>query len=243
MHFENGSITMSDSALDNAAMYGGLPPPDWRAVAPTIGVRSIATIVLVVPLLLVAGVCWLHQMPSMPGPGTGGDVIEVCLVGPQADNAQGQDVSEPAKAGPTPAADPSTDDREQAIPVGIVAPPPEPQRPPPTAVSSVPAPSARPPQGVLNQKALMFQRALLAHIIRYRQDPDGARFGRVSVQLVFSMLRDGTVTDVRIASSSGNAILDDAAVRTIRLAQPMPKIPAELPEPFEIQVPITFNAN
>jgi protein TonB len=231
---------MSDSALDNAAMYGGLPPPDWRAVGPTIGIRSIAAIVLVVPLLLVAGVCWLHQMPSMPGPGTGGDVIEVRLVGPQADNAQGQDVSEPTKAEPTPAADLSTDDREQAIPVEIVA---EPQRPPPTAVSSVPAPSAMPPQGVLNQKALMFQRALLVHIARYRQNPGGARLGRVSVQLVFSMLRDGTVTDVRIASSSGNAILDDAAVRTIRLAQPMPKIPAELPEPFDIYLPITFGAN
>ena len=87
----------------------------------------------------------------------------------------------------------------------------------------------------------MFQRALLTHIARYRQNPDD--HGRASVQLVFSMLRDGTVTDVQITSSSGNAILDHAAVRTIRMAQPMPKIPAELPEPLNVHLPITFDAN
>jgi periplasmic protein TonB len=89
----------------------------------------------------------------------------------------------------------------------------------------------------------MFRRALQSHIARYLQNPDGARLGRVSVQLVFSMLRDGTVTDVRITSSSGNAILDRAALQTIRLAQPMLKIPPELPEPYDIYLPITFAAN
>jgi periplasmic protein TonB len=234
---------MSDSALDNAARYGGLPSADRQALAPTIGIRSMAAIALVVPLLLLAGVCWLRQSPQLSGPGNGGDVIEVRLLGPQTDHSQRLDVSEPTAAEPTPPADPSIDDREQAIPVDIVAPPPEPQQwtsaPPYTAAAL----SAPPTQGVLDHKALMFQRALLAHIARYRQDPDGARLARARVQLVFSMLRDGTVTDVRITSSSGNAILDHAAVQTIRLAQPMPKIPAELPEPYEIYLPITFELN
>jgi parvulin-like peptidyl-prolyl isomerase len=34
--------------------------------------------------------------------------------------------------------------------------------------------------GVLNQKALMFRRALQSHIARYLQNPDGARLGRAN---------------------------------------------------------------
>src|SRR5215475_14483116 len=125
---------MSDSTLDDTAMHGGLPPPDWQAVAPTIGIRSVAAIVLVVPLLLVAGVYWLHQLPSVKGPGTSGDIIEVRLIGPQTNNAQGQDVSEPARAAPAPPADPLVDDQNHAIPAETVAPmPPALQRPMPSA--------------------------------------------------------------------------------------------------------------
>jgi len=54
------------------------------------------------------------------------------------------------------------------------------------------------------------------------------------------MLRDGTVTDVRIASSSGYSLLDIAAIETIRKAQPLPRIPAELPESLNILVPVAF---
>jgi protein TonB len=235
---------MSDSALENAAFHGGLPSPDGQALAPTIGIRSMAAIALVVPLLLAAGVCWLRQSPQDSGLGNGGDVIAVRLLGPQTDSALGPAVSEPAKAAePTPAADPSIDDRVQAFPVDIAGPPPEPQRSAWAPPDSAAARSAAPMQGVLDRKALMFRRVLQAHIARYRQDPDGARLARVSVQLMFSMQRDGTVTDVRITSSSGNATLDHAALQTIRLAQPMPKIPAELPEPYEIYLPITFDVN
>jgi periplasmic protein TonB len=237
MRFDNGLITMSDSAPDNAIMYGGLPPPDWQAVAPTLGIRSIAAIVLVVPLLLVAGVYWLHQLPSTITQGNSGDVIEVRLLGPQDSNMEGQDVSEQARTAPTPPADPLIDDQNHAIPTETVAPmPPMPQRSSPAALSSFPAP----PQGALN-KALMYQRALLSHIARYRQHPGQGRIGHV--QLMFSMLRDGTVTDVWITSGSGDTIVDRAAIETIRKAQPMPKIPAELPEQMNIQVPIVFEAD
>ena len=231
---------MSDSALDDAAMHGGLPPPDWQTIAPTIGIRSIAAIVLVVPLLLVAGVCWLHQLPSVIGPGTSSDLIEVRLVGPQASNTQGHDMAEPAKSAPTPPADSLIDDRNHVMSAETVAPMPQP--PTPAAIASVPAPSAMETRGVLNRKTMMFQRALLSHIARYRQYPDGARRGRANVQLVFSMTRDGTVTDVRITSSSGDTILDHAAIETIRKAQPMPRIPSELPEHLNILVPMAFEA-
>jgi protein TonB len=243
VRFENGLITMSDRGLDHTAMNGGLPPPEWQAVAPTLGIRSIATIVLVVPLLLVAGVYWLHQLPSVPGPGTSGDVIEVRLVGPDTSKARGQDISEPAETAPTPPADPLVDDRNHAIPAETSVPmPPEPPRAARTAVASVPAPSAMDARGALNLKAMMFQRALLSHIARYRQYPQGTHRGRANVQLVFSMLRDGTVTDVRIMSSSGDTMLDQAALETIRKAQPMPKIPTELPEHLNILVPMAFEA-
>jgi hypothetical protein len=135
---------MSDSALDNATMYGGLQPPDWQAAAPTIGISSMAFIVLVAPLLLVAGVVWLRQLPSAIDPGNSGDVIKIHLLGPRTDNTQGQDVAEAAKAEPTQAADPLIDDdQNHAIPRDALAPmPPERLRPTPAAVSSIPAPSA-----------------------------------------------------------------------------------------------------
>jgi protein TonB len=55
------------------------------------------------------------------------------------------------------------------------------------------------------------------------------------------MLRDGTVTDVQVISSSGFDVLDAAAVETIRNAAPMPRIPSELPGHLNIHVPVAFD--
>lgn len=55
------------------------------------------------------------------------------------------------------------------------------------------------------------------------------------------MRRDGMVTDVWVKASSGFNALDLAAVDTIRNAQPLPRIPSELPDQLNISMPVAFN--
>jgi len=87
-----------------------------------------------------------------------------------------------------------------------------------------------------------YRRRLLAHIRLYRRYPGAADPQRDggAVQLLFGLSRDGAVTDVRIARTSGVSALDDAAVATVLRAQPLPPIPAILPDRLTVQLPVSF---
>ena len=54
--------------------------------------------------------------------------------------------------------------------------------------------------------------------------------------VVFTIMEDGTASDIRLAVSSGRAILDRSAVETIRRAAPFPKPPLRA----EILLPVLF---
>lgn len=54
--------------------------------------------------------------------------------------------------------------------------------------------------------------------------------------VVFTIMEDGTASDIRLAESSGRAILDRSAVETIRRAAPFPKPPLRA----EILLPVVF---
>ncbi|WP_417226415.1 energy transducer TonB [Amphritea sp.] len=49
-----------------------------------------------------------------------------------------------------------------------------------------------------------------------------------SLRMMVSVLPDGSVKDIRILHSSGNKVLDDAAVRIVQLAAPFQKFPIEM---------------
>ncbi len=49
-----------------------------------------------------------------------------------------------------------------------------------------------------------------------------------SLRMMVSVLPDGSVKEIRILHSSGNRILDDAAVRIVQLAAPFQKFPMEM---------------
>ncbi len=55
------------------------------------------------------------------------------------------------------------------------------------------------------------------------------------------MRRDGTVTDIEVAASSGHVELDDAAINTIKRAEPLPRIPTNLPDSLNIAIPMAFD--
>ena len=62
----------------------------------------------------------------------------------------------------------------------------------------------------------------------------------VSCVASFRIRRDGKVTDVGIARSSGNAILDDSALAAIRACDPMPPLPERFSGAY-IDIRINFN--
>jgi len=87
-----------------------------------------------------------------------------------------------------------------------------------------------------------FQRRLFARIETCRQYPATARRARLQgvVELIFAMDRNGIVLGIWIKQSSGYPVLDKEAVATVLRAQPLPAIPAELPDPLNITLPMVF---
>lgn len=88
-----------------------------------------------------------------------------------------------------------------------------------------------------------FRNTLLRHIASYQRYPKAGQRDRLqgTVDTVFSIGRDGRLLGVWIKTSSGAAALDQAAIDTIRRAQPLPVIPAALPDPLKIEVALGFD--
>lgn len=88
-----------------------------------------------------------------------------------------------------------------------------------------------------------FTEALLRHISHYQRYPKAAEPLHLqgTVATVFSISRTGRLLGVWVKASSGAEVLDEAAIETIRRAQPLPAIPAELPDPLKIEVKLGFD--
>lgn len=87
-----------------------------------------------------------------------------------------------------------------------------------------------------------YQSTLFAHVLRYRYYPDEARAARLrgAVRVQFAMTRDGRIMAAWVETSSGHMLLDDAALEALRRAQPLPAIPAELPDQLEVLLPLDY---
>jgi protein TonB len=203
--------------------------------------RWLWGIVIVAPIVFSAGIYLLHRMASGPQARSGPPMVEVRLI---------EQPTPEAKPQPLPNDAASEGRREQMIDA--------PNRPipeetkaaayspatasPGTSLEKTPTVPASRPHAVTSGSASAFQRMLLSHIARFRQYPSAAKSGQHGVtQLVFAMRRDGTVSEVRIRDSSGSRLLDEAATDTIHRAQPLPTIPADLPDQLTILLPISFD--
>jgi protein TonB len=67
---------------------------------------------------------------------------------------------------------------------------------------------------------------VVGHLEKFKRYPAAAHRAVGKTTLRFVLNRDGSVADVEIAKSSGNAILDQAALDIVRRASPFPKFPA-----------------
>jgi periplasmic protein TonB len=216
--------------------------------------RLLVGIALTVPLLVAAGVYLLHNTHDQPLQQQGGPVVEVRLMeNPAPSNASAMErlqldesaelatlpVEEPAETVPNPAESPT----EEPLPETKLEPRledieemPLPPKGRSAHISAVAAPKEMP-----NAVASAFQRELVQHIERYRRGVKTAG-GRLNGRPVirFEMRRDGTVIGIWVASSSGQFLVDEAAVDTIRRAQPLPKIPLELPDSMTMRVALRY---
>lgn len=108
-----------------------------------------------------------------------------------------------------------------------------------TAPKSLPAPPA---SQVSSDAEATWEALLLAHLEQHRSYPPRARQRREQgvAHVRFRMNRAGRVLSAEIERSSGSAVLDRAALETIRRAQPLPAIPADRPDELELNVPVEF---
>jgi periplasmic protein TonB len=95
---------------------------------------------------------------------------------------------------------------------------------------------------VPNNALVKFQQSLLKHIARFQRYPAAAHNKlQGTVETFFSIDRKGRLLAVWVKTSSGQILLDTEAIETIKRAQPLPSIPAELPDRLNVQVQLAFD--
>lgn len=229
--------------IDQIKAAAQADPPGEAAAGFSGQWRWFAGTIVMVPILLAAGVYWLHQQPSGSALHSGDATIHVELIqvpGPTAEFKQASVQTSPPIADfqtvPSIATPSQPSYKEEAQPIEPVIPPrpaASPQQKPASSGQAQPVPAGA---------TFRFQKMLNAHIERYQRFPKAAnRDGqRERVLVAFSMRRDGSVVQVGVKASSGRTILDQEAVELIRRAQPLPRIPADMPELLTVLFPVDF---
>jgi periplasmic protein TonB len=208
---------------------------------PYFDTRWLWGIVIISPIVFSTGIYFLQRMTLGSQEKSGFPVVEVRLVEQHA----------PSPIPSSPQSNLVSEGRREPLIEAPNKPIPEETKTAaldPVPTSAVPVqetPPATPgsrPRGAATGAMSAFQRILLSHIARFRQYPVGAKTGQHGVtQLVFAMRRNGSVSEVWIRETSGSRLLDDAAADIIRRAQPLPAIPADLPDQLTIRLPISFD--
>lgn len=195
-----------------------------------------------VAVLLATGVYWIHSLPSGgPLSDEAGAQIKVRLLEMPRPVAlvarvQGNTPAAQSQARSTKIAPSDTDlnaDLAMASPTPTVE-----------ADEAFPAPSDQQllQTNLSNEPIVQFQQTLLRRIALFRRYPAAARQARIqgTVELAFTMRRDGKVLSARVGTSSGAAVLDQEAIDMVRRAEPLPPVPSELPDPISIKLPVVF---
>jgi periplasmic protein TonB len=234
---------MADSRISAFGARDGAVPPsrvDLYAESGSGTWRWFVGSAVLVPVVLVAGVYWLHQLPVGPSARMGTSTIQVELI-PTPSPAT--EVKEASLQSNPPIIDFPADAKiaEQSLaPVEQDIALPQPlMTPQPAAV-----PQQQRPAGGGRSKAVpagtasRFQHQLLAHIERYQREPGESG----TVLVMFAMRRDGTLIRLNVKSSSGRPVLDREAMETVRRAQPLPRIPADMPDLITVLLPVAFDA-
>lgn len=215
-------------------------------VLQTFDSRWLIGIAVIVPFALTAGVYWLHQQPTGSHSLSAGPVVEVRLFREPMEQPAPVIMTRPQQEAAASRSEPLIEAVKRPIPeeanmIKAAAPPTSQPEADPDR-STAPAPERR--RSTTSGSASAFQRTLMSHIARYLRYPKSASGRQLHgvVHVRFALRRDGTVIEAWVRTSSGHLLLDEAATETIRRAQPLPAIPAELPDALTISLPISFDA-
>lgn len=90
-----------------------------------------------------------------------------------------------------------------------------------------------------------YYRRVETHLARFHAYPAALASARPNgvVRVGVIVRRDGRVMDAWIETSSGVVPLDEAALQTLRRAEPLPVLPATLPGAIDLIVPLRYAAN
>jgi protein TonB len=217
---------------------------DMATIPKTLGLRQLVGAAIVTPMVLAAGILWLHHLPTGTEPRSSDTVVEVRLIAQDPVDQKSESSAQMASHSQAVQPDTLVEDPLRSIPQDQKSVPEETRTEPapsPQKKSEPSSPAAR--AAPTDKSALTFQRTLLSHIARYRLYPDDAKRNGVQgiVTVLFAMRRNGTVMDVWIRGTSGNKTLDAAAIDTIRRAVPLPNIPSEMPDTLNVLIPVAFN--
>jgi protein TonB len=227
----------------------------WQAVTISIGLHLL-------PLLLF--VHWVSTPPLLPPPEQ--DVrISLHLLAPatppqpveelqseRPSQAQQSRAAETRKAPPPPrataapegnlAASQKNGDGHQPLPVAQPAAATDARSAPASITAAPPTPDAPPADFQAGAASDQWEARLMARLERYRYYPAVARSRRQqgTAWVRASIDRDGQLRALRLEQSSGQPMLDESALQTFRRAQPLPRIPEELPAPQELVVPVEY---
>jgi periplasmic protein TonB len=119
--------------------------------------------------------------------------------------------------------------------------------PPPAPTADVAEKSAAPVQGTTDRKAyfeMSWGKAVAKHLGRFppRYPADALKAGHKGEAVVaFRVDRRGQVISARVTKTSKSVLLDKEAVALLHRAEPLPKMPDEMPgESFEFVIPVHF---
>ena len=132
---------------------------------------------------------------------------------------------------------PSMSTREVRETVNITDP--GPAVPETTAPKSITAPTVN---RLSNDARPNWEGTIVAHLERFRRYPARARAARQqgTITIRFRMNKAGMVLSSIIVKKSGYYDLDQAALDTLKRAQPLPAIPADLGDEVELTIPVEF---
>jgi periplasmic protein TonB len=89
--------------------------------------------------------------------------------------------------------------------------------------------AAAPAPGLNGEAAADWRSEIVMRISSVKEYPDAARPASGTAVVAFSVDRGGRVMSARLVRSSGSSLLDQAAVETVRRANPVPAPPAGVP--------------
>lgn len=176
----------------------------------------------------------VHAPGGAPAPETAQSVIELELISILRSSPSPAAPSSVAVNGPGEALTPPTTERAPSGRTEAVT--------TPAASDAAPASSAAPSAAPDARMVSDYYRRLEGHLARYHAYPGGLRGERPTgtVQIGLIVRRDGKVMDAWVQRSSGVAGLDEAALATVRRAEPLPSLPSDLPGAIDLVVPLNY---